>query len=382
MYKKIFFVVLIIIVSAFSGILANRYLFPRLLSTKFFSKYDFLKKPSQEVTVINKTEQVFVKEESSVTKLANSISPSMVNITSVMNSATKSEGIKTTLNGAYKNGTGMIVTSDGIIMTYLSSVFPENAAYKITAHDGNVYDAELWAVDAYSNLVFLKVNASNLPVVSFKNSDELSPGEKIIAIGNNGERYQNQFSSGLLSSFNADFNLSGKTLGFSEKLQGVFEMDISNAEKYVGGPAIDFSGQSIGVVGKVEKDNEEAYFVIPANKVKVVMDRSLKKETAETPVFGAYYLPVTKTLALANSLGTEKGALIYSPSGQRGLSVIAGTPADQANLLVGDIIVRVNDDEITLENSLSDLIYRYKKGAEIELIILRVGTELKVKVQL
>src|SRR5690606_36401891 len=115
--------------------IADRYVFPRLAATEFFNKYKILKKTTEGVTVINKTEQVYVKEETSLTRIANQVSSSVVNIISYPDLEAQP---KNTANS--KNGTGVIVTSDGIIMTYLGAINPENYRYKIMIHDGKNYD--------------------------------------------------------------------------------------------------------------------------------------------------------------------------------------------------------------------------------------------------
>lgn len=381
MFKKVTWIILVIVISGLSGIVADRYFFPYLSSTKFFTKHKLLKKSAEDVTVINKTEQVYVKEDTSVAKITNQVASSVVNIVSYDNFDPSNKTAKNP-KAAFKNGTGIIVTSDGIIMTYVSAIIAENAKYKILTSNSNTYDAEILGIDSYSNLAFLKINASNLPVVSFGNSDEFTSGEKVIAIGNDMAEYQNKYSSGLLNNYNATFNLSGGTLSSSEKLEGVIEANFNSEEEYVGGPVVDYSGQVIGVTGMIEKDNKQIFFQLPSNKVKIVLDKAIKKQLLNNAQLGIYYVPITKTYALANNLSTEKGALIFSPSGQQGLAIISGTPAAKAGLKINDIITKINNDDVSTDQSLSDLLYEYKKGDQIELTIIRDGGEIKVKIQL
>lgn len=356
------------------GIIANRYLFPYLSATDYFIKHDFLKKSTSDVTVINKTEQIFMKEEASINKISNQTASSIVNIISYPEQNAKKD--------TQKNGTGVVVTSDGLIMTYASAISQGNFKYKVMTYDNKIYDGELQGVDYYSNLAFLKINSGNLNVISFANSADAEPGEKVIAIGNSSGAYANRYAAGLLSNFNPTYNLSGGTASSSEKLEGVFGTDFNFEEYLVGGPIVDYSGQTVGIIGSQEKDNITVYFQIPSNAAKKVIERAIKKELDKNPVLGIYYMPITKTSALLNNLNIEKGAVIYSPSGQQGLAVIAGSPAQKAGLKINDIIAAINGQEINLQNNLADLLYQYKKGDEIELTILRDGQEIKTKVQL
>jgi len=383
MFKKILFIILIIFVSGISGIVADRYLFPHLIATKLFSKYEFLKKSAENVTVINKTEQVYVKEESSLDKIANQVSSSVVNIISYPNSETKnSKSANVGAAALSKNGAGVIITSDGLIMTCLGAINSENSRYKIIAADGNVYDAEISSVDLWSNLVFLKINASNLPAISFGNSDDVKSGEKIVGIGNNQGGYRNRYASGQISSFNPTYNLSGKALSMSDKLEGIFEFNVDLGKDYIGGPLVDYSGQVVGVLGSIEKESRLDYFGIPSNKIKLVMDRAIKKELGNNYQLGVYYIPLTKTYSLTNNLPQSEGALVYSSSGQQGLAIISGSPASKSDLKINDIITQVNGEKISEDKSFPDLLYKYKKGEEIKLTIIRDSREMEIKVQL
>ncbi len=369
------------IIGGLGGIIANRYFFPYLSATNLFSKYEFLKKSAENVTVINKTEQVFVKEDTSIEKIANSASSSVVNIISFSAPEQKNMAVGA-LTVLTKNSTGLIVTSDGLIATYIPEIDPGKTKFKVLTFDGNNYDAEFSGFDTYSNLAFLKISASNLPTVSFGNSDDTVPGEKALTIGNSLASFGYLYQAGLLRSFNPAYNLAGKTVSSSEKLEGVFNTDFNSLADFIGGPIVDYSGKVIGIVGFLNKNNGIEYFQIPSNKVKNVIDRAIKKELEQNPNLGIYYLPINETLSLANSLASDKGALIYSPSGQQGLAIISGSPAQKAGLQINDIILLVNNQEINPQNSLSDILYKYKKGDQIELKVLRGGQELKIPVQL
>ena len=377
--KKILFILLLMIFGGLGGIVADKYAFPYLSTTALFSRYAFLKKSMEDVTVINKTEQVFIKEETSISKVVSKVAPSVVNIASYSEIDIKNP--KKILPPA-KNGTGLIITSDGLIMTYASAINPTGSKYKVFMADGNAYDGELRGIDSFSNLAFLKISASNLPTVSFGNSDDLSPGEKIIAIGNSAGNYSNRYAAGLLSNFNQGYNLSGKTVSSSEKLEGILETDFNFEKYYVGGPVVDYASQVIGIIGTIERDSQSEYFQISSNKVKQIIDREIKGDLDKNPILGIYYWPIDKTVALAHNLSVEKGAWIYSSSGQMGLAIIANSPAQKSGLLINDIITFVNGTEINSKNTLSDTLYQYRQGDEIELTVIRNSQEIKIKIQL
>lgn len=379
--KKILFVAAVILIGGFGGMLCDRYLFPYLSTTKWFSNYDFLKRGSEDITVINRTEQVTVKDESSVNQIAGQVSSSVVNIISYPDPSVKKAGASSA--AATMNGTGLIVTGDGMIMTYASSINPANSKYKVMTYDGNAYDADLIGVDAYSNLAFLKINANNLSAVSFADPTTVQAGEKVIAVANSFGSYANRYAAGLINDFNPSFNLAGLSVSSSEKLEGVYETDIDAQKYFIGGPVVDYNGQVAGVIGSISKDNAQRFFMIPSDKVEAVINRAIKKELDKDPILGIYYVPMTQTYALENNLNITSGAMIYSSAGQQGLAIIANSPAQKAGLRLGDIITAVDDVKIVAgQNSLPDLLYKYEQGSQVALTILRGGQETKISVQL
>ncbi len=380
-YKKIVKIILkfltIFIIAVLATLITEHYLFPRLSAMEFFSKYKILQKVAENVTIINKTEQVTIKEEDSISAIAEKASPAVVGIVSAAEKAPSGKSAP-----ASKNGTGVIVASDGLIATYRSAIIENNARYRVFISDGSEHNAELFGVDEFSNLAYLKISASNLTAVSFANSADFRTGKKLVAIGNSGAEYQNQFASGLLSDINKTFNTAGKTLSFSEKLEGVFETDFIADESFLGGPVITYNGELAGITGTEIIDNQKNFFVIHSNAIRKSMELAIKNELALRPALGIYYIPITKKYAFVNNLEHDRGALIYSASGNQGLAIISNSPAEKAGLKINDIIIAVNNQEVNLDNPLSNLLSQYKKGDTVELLVARSGEEIKIKVEL
>jgi S1-C subfamily serine protease len=374
--------VLIFFVGGISSVISEHYIFPKLSSYSFFSKIGFLKKLNENVTVINKTEQVTVKEDTSVNKVASQAASAVVNILSVTKTSQNELSKKLSAKEIQKSGTGVIATNDGMIVTYRTAIIENNADYQALLFNGSVSPAKLIGIDEFTNLAYLKTEATNLPAISFSNSLDLFPGKKVIAIGNSFGEYQNSYASGLLSKINKIFNISGETLSTSKKMEGVLETDFSDIGGYVGGPVVDYGGELVGIIGSVVVDNKPKYFEIPSNFVKDSLELAVKDELKNRPDFGAYYVPITKSYSIINNLPKDRGALIFSASGKQGLAIITGSPAEKAGIRINDIIVKVNDQEINLDNPLSNVLNRYKKGDEIKILILRDGNEMEVSIKL
>lgn len=377
--KTLLVLMVIFVVGGFGGVYFDQHVLPFIRTNKFLSRFDFLKRSAENVTVINKTEQVTIKEDDSINEVASQASNAVVNIISL---SSQKDAFSKTVKAQDQSGTGVIVTSDGVIATYRSAIIEKNATYQVLLFNGANYEAKLIGVDEFSNLAFLKIEASNLTVISFGDSDGVKPGKKIVAIGNSSGEYQNRYAVGLLSNIAKEYNLGGKTVSVSEKLEGVFENDFANPAQYVGGPVIGYSGDMLGLVGTVVIDGNNEYFQIPSNVVKKTLQVALDKGFADRPFFGAYYVPITKEYAIAHGLSRDRGAMIFSPSGKQGLAVIFASPAEKAGLMINDIVVSVNDQAINLDTPFSNLLSQYKKGDTVDLLIDRGGKEIKLQAKL
>ncbi len=366
--KIVLLAIAVFVIGGIGGVFSDRYLLPKISQHPFLSKCAFLKKANENVTVIEKTEQVIVKEEDSIGKIISRPSSAMVNILSISKS------------GLLKNGSGFVVTGDGLIVTYLDAIIAEDATYKIFISDGSEYDAELAGIDNYSNLVYLRISKSNLPAISFINSDEVEAGKKIIVLGNSAMQYQNQLAMGIISSPENTFNLAGKTVSFSDKFEGVLGIGADLSDRFVGGPAVDYNGDAIGLIGKIKIDNQDKYFIIPANEINRSIGLVIGGKANERAKLGVYYISLTKSYAASGKSSKEKGALIFSPSGIQSLAFLSGSNGEKAGLLFGDIIISVDGKEVNLDNSLAEIVSRYQTGEKATLRILRAEKEMDIEV--
>ncbi len=375
--KLLLIALVIFLIGGIGGVFFQQYVLPTFRTNKLLSRFEFLQRTAENVTVINKTEQITVKEDDLINEVSSQATNAVVNVVSVPGSTKDKLQYK-----EGKTGTGVLVTSDGVIATYRSAIIEDSATYKAFLFNGNYYDAKLLGVDEFTNLAYLKIDANNLTAISIANSNDFYPGRKLIAISNTFGEYQNRFSSGLLSSKNKNFNLAGKALGSSEKLEGVIEADFSNEAQYLGGPVIGYNGELVGIVGSLIMDNSERFFVVPSNAIKGSVDLAIKGELNQRPYLGMYYTTVTKEFSIIHNLERDRGAMVYLPSGKQGLAVIAGSPAEQAGIRINDIIESIDGQEINLDNPLSNVVASHKKGETMQFKVLRDGKEIELAVKL
>jgi S1-C subfamily serine protease len=386
--KKSISVVLIVsmvfIVGGVGGVFIEREVLPELASYEVFAEHPFFKKTTERTTIINKTEQVVVREDDSVDSIVSQPATAVVNIVTVFDQGGNAK--KTPVVGGQKveTRTGVLLTNDGLIVTY-SNEKPqtEGAKYLVLLFDGKNYNARFVGYDTLTNLAYFQVeDVITVPAIALANSDDARTGKRLIAIGNSFSEYQNRIAVGALQNKNRTLNLSAQSVSSSEKWEGVFEMDLENAKDFVGGPVIGYNGEMQGLIGLFPYNNEMVKFIIPANVVKDSYQRVIAGTLDKRASLGVYYLPLTKAFALSQGIDRDRGALVYSPGGETGLAVLSGSPAAQAGIKAGDIITAVNKQEINLDNPLPALLSAFSKGDTIELLLMRDGKEISLPVQL
>ncbi|MEA1925967.1 MAG: trypsin-like peptidase domain-containing protein [Patescibacteria group bacterium] len=392
--KILSIVFVIAVIGGVSGVTMERNIVPWLSSFKCLERFPILQKANERITVINKTEQVTVHENFSVTNTSQNVLPVVVSIVEYADEkdVQKENEIKTSSDIQSHIKTGIILTGDGLIMSVIrnnADVFEEDSPllelntskrYKIFTSSGKEFEAKKIFVDQYAEVEFYKMEAANLPAAQFGNSDELETGEKIIIIGNAAGEYQNTFSLGVINEKNKRFSLLNSELSSSEKMEGAIMCDALINEKNMGGPIVDFNGTVVGIARYITKDGENIGFMIPINRLRFTIERAIQGQRNPHGVLGAYYLSINREIALLNHLMVNKGALIYSFSGQRGLAVKKGSAADIAGLQLGDIVLSVDSKEITLDVPLSQMISKYQADDKIMLTIMRNGEIKSLKV--
>ena len=366
----------IALLGGIGGVLLDRSVLPWLATQKGLNKIKFFEQASDNVTIINKTEQITVREDDSLETIVSQ--PSTAGVTIVARQT--AEGSSAVAGGVFP---GVLLTNDGMIATYRALGMPKVAeqVFSVIFFDGSVHEARFVGWDSLSHIAFFRVDISDAPAISLADSDGARIGKKLVVVAPGDQARQNRFLTGTLDGFDATFNLSGKTVSSTEKWEGVFRMNSAISSDFVGSPALQYNGEMLGLIGSLAIDNTLETFIIPSKAIRHSLDFILSEEGAlGRPSFGAYYLPITPSLSILQGLPKEQGAWIYSPSGRTGLALIAGSPAEKSGLRVNDIILSVAGESVTLANPLPAALMKFKRGDAFEMTILRDGSEQTVLV--
>lgn len=377
--KWIGIVASIFILGGIGGTFFDRSLLPWLAVQRGLDRVGFLKRAADNVTIINKTEQIAVQEDDSLGTIISQPATAVVTLIPELKS-TSEKNKQARINPV----TGVLLTNDGVIVTYREQGILETDTESMTAllFDGSSHKANFIGSDPLTNLVFFRIDVVDAPSISLADSDSALVGKKLIAFAFAPQSHQRRFMTGTLNAIDTPFNLSGKTVASTEKWQGVFRTSFGQENDFVGGPVIQYDGEMLGVVGRLTIDNTIQTFILPAKAVRSSLEFVLSGAASKRAIFGAYYVPLTQAYALQHGLQRTEGALIYSPSGRTGLALISGKSAEKAGLLADDIVISVNGSDVTLANPLSVLLARYKSGDTITLTVDRSGVTKDILVLL
>lgn len=278
-------------------------------------------------------------------------------------------------------GTGIIVSSDGYILTNKHVISGASTVAVIT-DDGTTYeDVEIVATDPLNDVAFLKVkDASNLSVATLGDSKTISVGQQVIAIGNALGEYQNTVTSGIISGTGRSVTASDGTNYNTETLTDMIQTDAAINSGNSGGPLVNAAGEVIGINTATSTSAENMGFAIPISSVKGMLSQLLETGKAERAYLGVYSSEITPDAAKAYNLPVSAGAYLYSSSTYS--AIISGGPADKAGLKDKDIVTAVNGVKVGASGSLSNLIGEYKPGDTVQLTVIRDGSERAVNVTL
>ncbi len=274
------------------------------------------------------------------------------------------------------SGSGFIVSQEGFIITN-NHVIEDAASLYVILSDGTELDAELVSRDIYADLAVLKVDGNMPAVAPLGDSEDLKPGETVIAIGSPLGTFRNSVTVGVISA-------TGRTLDTGEgyNMENLIQTDAAINSGNSGGPLVNLAGEVIGVNTLVLRGSsssgsasaEGLGFAIPSDTVELISQQIIEKGYFARPYLGVGIQNVTSSIARRYNLAVEWGGYVTE--------VTTGSPAADAGLRVNDIITRIGNIEITEENTYLNALFAYRSGDEVEIEFYRNGQRLTATVML
>lgn len=327
-------------------------------------------------TISDNREKIVLQEGEIVADVFKKVSPSTVSIiTESVNASPYSRYFESQISeGA---GSGIIISKDGYVLTN-RHVIPEGVdKVSVIMHDGKEYEnVKVIGRDPFNDIAFLKIEGvTDLTPASFGDSHTVTPGQKVVAIGNALGQFRNSVTAGIISGIGRPIEASDGQ-GAAEKLENLLQTDAAINPGNSGGPLVNLKGEVVGINTAVSEQGQAIGFAIPVNDAKGMMASVLKTGRVVKPYLGVRYVTITPDLAASQKLPVKEGALVVAGDGQP--AVISGSPADKAGLKEGDIMIKIDNQKITVETSLASKLAAHAPGDKIEITILRGGKEQKV----
>jgi len=263
-------------------------------------------------------------------------------------------------------GSGFIVTRDGMIVTNKHVVSDTTMTYQVVTSDGKKYAVKNIYRDPLNDVALLKINpeqnsGKKLAPLTLGDSSHLQVGQYAVAIGTALGEFRNTITTGVVSGLGRGITAGSPYEGSVEQLNNVIQTSAAINPGNSGGPLFNSSGQVIGVNTAVSQNGQNIGFAIPINVIKDSLQNYRQNGQIKRPFLGVSYSMLSKELAVLNDL----------PEGAYVQSVSQGSPADIAGLQQGDVIVKIDGQKISSNNTLADVIAKMKVGQIITITLYR-----------
>ncbi len=278
-------------------------------------------------------------------------------------------------------GSGVILTEDGFIVTNNHVVeFADDI--QVTLSDNRKYKAKIIGTDPKTDLAVIKIEGSNLPAISKGDSDDIRVGDWALAIGNpaigynvdgSPQQLNSTVTAGIISAKGRDIGI----IGGKEALESFIQTDAVVNPGNSGGALVDQEGKLIGINTAIATTNGhyQGYsFAIPVSLMQKVVDDIIEFGSYSRPYLGVEISEMDEDRAKELGVDNVQGVFIEN--------VVNGGSAQYAGLLPRDIIVQVNDRNITTIPQLQEIVSRSKTGDTLILSVIRNGKNEKIPVTL
>ena len=265
-------------------------------------------------------------------------------------------------------GSGIIINPEGYVLTN-NHVIEDAGTVDVYLNDGKKYEGTVVGTDPDTDIAIIKIDGHNFYSGEFGNSDDIKPGQMVIAIGNSlGLSGGPTVTVGVISAVRR--NIPSK----QGILENMIQTDAAINPGNSGGPLIDSDGRIIAINNAIIPYAQGIGFAIPINIAKDVANELIFYGRVTRPWLGILGMDMNPTLASYYNLASDEGALI--------VRINEDSPAYHAGLQPGDIIVKIGQNPIKGMEDLRHIIWQRKAGEKVKIQILRKHQQLTGTLQL
>ena len=316
-------------------------------------------------------EQGNVDDFNDVTKMLDAATKSVVGVSKL-----KDNGGSVFFNNGVDKigiGSGIIVSDKGYILTNEHVSGSKGGTCYITLEDGKQYVANVVWSDSNLDLAFLKANMKFIDFCALGDSDAVSVGQIVYAIGNPiGFEFQKTVTSGIISAVD-------RTVVFKEDEEDIYLSNLIQTDAIInpgnsGGPLINTRGEVIGINTVKITSADGIGFAVPVNCVRPILERFENEGKFEEAGIGIFAYDKNVISYINTGLKFDTGIYVAQIS--------LNSPAYRSGLQIGDIIVKIDDIQLEKMCDLREYIYEKRIGDRVKLVILRNNKTIELEVEL
>ncbi len=269
-------------------------------------------------------------------------------------------------------GSGVIISEDGYIVTN-NHVVGFADELKVNLPDGREFMAKKIGTDPSSDLAVIKIESSDLPTLSFSESENVKVGEWVLAIGNPFSYLSSTVTAGIVSALGRDLDLIEGKKTIEEFIQTDAAVNPGNS----GGALVDASGNLIGINTAIATPTGvfAGYsFAIPSSLAKRIVDDIIENGNIERANLGIQGFDMDAELAKQENIQATKGIYVAE--------VIPGSGAQFSGILPGDVVIGINGKEVNNFEDITKEMRFTKVGDMMKLKIIRNNKEKEINVKI
>ncbi|MFA5712953.1 MAG: Do family serine endopeptidase [Bacteroidales bacterium] len=268
-------------------------------------------------------------------------------------------------------GSGVIITNDGYIVTN-NHVIEGADQIEVTLENNRTFKATLVGSDPATDVALLKIEAENLPILKFGDSDALKLGEWVLAIGNP-LNLRSTVTAGIVSAKARTI----QPVGNKFRIEAFIQTDAAVNSGNSGGALVNIAGELVGIntaIASRTGDFSGYSFAVPTTIVKKIVSDIIDFGSVQRAFLGISMRDIDDSLARETKLKEAKGVYIEE--------VISGSAAEKGGVKRGDVLLAIDGTKINSSPEVQEQVNKYRPGEKIEIDIYRGGKERKLSVVL
>jgi Do/DeqQ family serine protease len=373
MKRSFLFVIITIVVAGIGGIIGS------LVTIRYFGdgavSYNSIDQRQQLVLTGNKNDSVFrIPKGLDFMTAAKQVTSGVVHIRTAYGSGEFSlNPLQSYEHPVHSSGSGVIISDDGYIVTN-NHVIEDATNIEVVMNNNHRYYAKVVGADPSTDLALLKIKARSLPFVRYGNSDNVMPGEWVLAVGNPFD-LNSTVTAGIVSAKARNIGILRDRNNY--QVEAFIQTDAAVNPGNSGGALVNLRGELIGINTAIATStgSYQGYsFAIPVSLVKKVMDDLLEFGKVQRGLLGIEIADVNALIAESFNLPVNQGVLVNG--------VREESAAQESGIREGDVIIGIDGKIVNSVSELQEWVARNRPGEDINVKFIRNGEEHEVKARL